>query len=294
MLSNSAFCKKVLVDELACIDIKHPKFNAQLCLQGAQLTQFTSSDAGPLLWLSPDAQFNKGKSVRGGIPICWPWFGGVEFNPKEVKQHIPSNEGAHGFARNQIWELSYLKESAHEVSLGLTLTHNEHTLAIWPFEFELTCHLKLGNHINIQLECTNLSNQKMHFSQALHSYFPTTDINKTIIQGAHNSQYVDALDGWQHKTQTGSIKIQQEVDRLYLGHNHYRIINDDQQLSISSNSQSSIVWNPWIDKSKWLSHYPNNGYQSMVCIESANVLTDYVSVPAGETSKALTLEIKAG
>ena len=291
MLNNAAFCREVLVDELACIEIQHPKFNAQLCLQGAQLTQFKSLKLGELLWLSPEAQFKKGQSVRGGIPICWPWFGGVAFNPQIVKKHIPENKGAHGFARTQNWQLSYLNESAHEMRLGLTLTHNKQTLAIWPFEFELTYHLILSHHISIKLECKNLSTQEMNFSQALHTYLPTQDINHTIIQGAHSSQYVDALDGWQLKDQNGSIRIQEEVDRIYLGPKFYRVINETQHITINSNSQSSIVWNPWINKSQRLSHFPANGYQSMLCIESANVLDDCVSVPAGETSQALMLEI---
>ncbi len=291
MLTNAAFCSEILIDELTCINIEHPKFNALLCLQGAQLTQFTSSRLGELLWLSPDAQFKKGQSVRGGIPVCWPWFGGVAFNPQKVKQNIPPCGGAHGFARNQDWQLSYLDESAHEVNLGLTLTHNKQTLAIWPFEFELTCHFKFNHGISIELECKNLSSQEMYFSQALHTYLPTKDINKTIIQGAHNSTYIDALDGWQHKVQSGSIKIQEEVDRIYLGHKLYRVINKDKAITIASNSQSSIVWNPWIHKSQRLSHFPSNGYQSMLCIESANVLNDFVCVLMGETSKALTLKI---
>ena len=135
MLSTAAFCSIGLVDELSCIDIKHPKFRAQLCLQGAQLTQFQSRDLGDLLWLSPEAQFKKGQSVRGGIPICWPWFGGVAFNPQEVKKNISINEGAHGFARSQDWKLSYLEETVHGVKLGLTLTHNKQTLAIWPVSY---------------------------------------------------------------------------------------------------------------------------------------------------------------
>ena len=294
MLTNSAFCREVLVGELACIEIKHPKFNAQLCLQGAQLTQFESHKLGALLWLSPEAQFKKHQSVRGGIPICWPWFGGVAFNPHTVKKHIPENEGAHGFARTQNWQLSYLNESAHEVCLGLTLTHNKHTLAIWPFEFELTYHLKLSHHISVKLECKNLSTQEMNFSQALHTYLPTQDINQTIIQGAHNSQYVDALNNWQTKVQSGNIKIQEEVDRIYVGPKFYRVISANQHITVNSNSQSSIVWNPWVNKSRRLSHFPANGYQSMLCIESANVLDDYVSIPVGETSQALTLEINGG
>jgi len=293
MLRHAAFCSLQTEGELECIQIKHPKFNAQLCLQGAQLTQFNSKTSGPLLWLSPDAKFEKGKSVRGGIPICWPWFGAVEFNPESVKANIPGSQGAHGFARNMLWQLDYLKESAHEVCIGLKLGHNKQTLEVWPFEFELICHFQLSNDLKMQLECKNLSKKDITLSQALHTYLPTPNIKNTLIQGAHNSQYIDALDGWKQKVQTGSVKISEEVDRIYLGHKNYRVIRDGKNLILNSNSHSSIIWNPWIKKSQWLSHYPDTGFESMLCIESANVLDDYIPLAPGHTSQALSLELSA-
>ncbi|MEH6347336.1 MAG: D-hexose-6-phosphate mutarotase [Bermanella sp.] len=293
MLNSAAFCSLQTEGELECIQIEHPKFNAQLCLQGAQLTQFNSNVSGPLLWLSPDAKFEQGKSVRGGIPICWPWFGAVEFNPDAVKRNIPVSQGAHGFARNMLWQLHYLKESAHDVCIGLKLSHNKQTLEKWPFEFELICHFQLSDNLKMQLECKNLSKKDLTLSQALHTYLPTPNIKNTLIQGAHNSLYIDALDGWRQKVQTGSVKFTEEVDRIYIGHKNYRVLREDKDLILNSNSHSSIIWNPWIKKSQWLSHYPDTGFESMLCIESANVLDDYISLAPGQTSQALSLELSA-
>ena len=135
MLNNSAFCTYTKIDEIECIEIKHPKFEAQICLQGAQLTRFKHTEHGDLLWLSPQAQYKKGASVRGGIPICWPWFGALEFNPAIIKESVKtpiSSSNAHGFARELPWELIEVQESAHGVEVSLQLRHNQDTLKIWP------------------------------------------------------------------------------------------------------------------------------------------------------------------
>ncbi len=282
MLNNSAFCTFTKRDELECIEINHPKFQANICLQGAQLTCFKHIEYGNLLWLSPEAQYKNGASVRGGIPICWPWFGAVKFNPEAVKNPIHSNN-AHGFARQLPWSLQEVKESVHGVELTLQLRHNKDTLKIWPFEFELTCQFKLYNNIEVLLHSKNLSTNAMAISQALHTYIPTENISDTKVLGAKNGQYIDALDEWQLKKQKGSIKFNQEVDRIYLGDNQYRILTPNKHLILNSNSQSSIVWNPWIKKSQRLSQFPQNGYKHMLCIESANVLSDHLKLNQGET-----------
>ncbi len=286
MLNNSAFCTYTKIEELECIEIMHPKFEALICLQGAQLTRFKHSEHGDLLWLSPQAQYKKGASVRGGIPICWPWFGALEFNPAIVRESVKTpinSNSAHGFARELPWELIEVQESVHGVEISLQLRHNKDTLKIWPYEFELTCHFKLADTIAIQLRSKNLSPNAMAISQALHTYLPTSDISNTRVLGAGDGQYIDALDEWQLKKQHGSINFNQEVDRIYLGDNQYRILTPKKHLTLSSNSQSSIVWNPWIKKSQRLSQFPNNGYKKMLCIESANVLSDHLKLNQGET-----------
>jgi glucose-6-phosphate 1-epimerase len=282
LLRGAAFCNLKEVDELTCLHINHPKFFAEVCLQGAQLTQFRHRSKGDLIWLSPDAFYKKGRSIRGGIPVCWPWFGALDFNPDAIKQAMHS-ELAHGFARQLNWSLQNIHESAQGVRLTLTLSHTTDTLKIWPHEFCLSCHIDLGDDIKIKLTTQNLSNTPMVLSQALHTYLPTHDIHQTRILGAKNGQYIDALDNWQLKQQQGSIGFTEEVDRIYLGHNQYQILAHNKQFTLNSNSQSSIIWNPWINKSKRLAGFPHNGYEKMFCIESANVLSDSIALTPGES-----------
>ena len=282
MLKRSAFCTLKQIGELECLHIEHPKFSAEICLQGSQLTRFKHRQHGDLLWLSPMAHYKKGASVRGGIPICWPWFGGLAFNPEAVKSAVRSNL-AHGFARELPWSIEEIKESAQGVRLILALTHNEDTLKIWPHEFILTCQFELGDDIKIELTTQNLGSSDMAISQALHTYLPTQSIHDTRVLGAGNGSYIDALDEWQLKKQHGAIGFSQEVDRIYLGGNQYQILTPNKHLSLTSNSQSSIVWNPWVNKSKRLSGFPKEGYKNMLCIESANVLSDHLKLASGES-----------
>lgn len=276
MLDKSVFCETKVVNDLTCLHIHHPKFFAEICLQGAQLTQFKPANTPPLIWLSPTAEYNTGQGIRGGIPICWPWFGALNKNPDAIKNQTNESDIAHGFVRTLEWTLNTYSESAHQVELSLLITHNSETLKIWPFEFELECHFVLGDSLSVELETRNLSKQKMAFSQALHSYLPTEDIHKTQIHGATNQHYIDSLDNWSLKRQKNNIRITQEVDRIYYGESNYKVISPNQMLSIISNTHSSVIWNPWINKSKRLSQFSAKDYMSMLCIESANALDDHV------------------
>ncbi len=283
MIRTSAFCTLNTLDELEYLDIKHPKFSAKILLQGAQIIEFKHTQKGDFLWLSEKAQYKKECSVRGGIPICWPWFGNAEFNPEAVKTLISNNTAAHGFARQLPWELHTLSESAHGLSIILKLQHSPDTLNIWPVEFDLTCRFDLTDELSVTLETTNLSNNKISFSQALHTYLPTDDIKKTRILGANNTLYIDALDGWQEKKQCSAITFNQEVDRIYMGKHNYQVFNSGYNFELNSNSASSIVWNPWIEKSKRLPQFENDAYKSMLCIESANVLDDHIRLSTKES-----------
>ena len=293
-IAKSVFCKLVNQGELPCLHIKHPKFFAEICLQGAQLTKFTPSNKPDVIWLSSTSEYNIGQGLRGGIPICWPWFGSLAKNNDAITDQVSENTCdydslAHGFVRRLEWSLSEYTENAHGIELALSIQHSAETLKIWPFEFNLTCRFILTDKLEVKLETTNLSDRTMNFSQALHTYFPTKNIHKTKILGAEGQNYVDALDDWKVKKQNHSISIKEEVDRIYYGEANYRILTPQQIITLKSNSNSSVIWNPWINKSKRLSQYGPNDYENMLCIESANVLNDSVNLASQQTH---TLELK--
>lgn len=284
------FCTPIKIDELNALKIEHPRFSATLLLQGAQLIEFSPSDdklpsnpnVNNLIWLSDTAEFKKGQSVRGGIPICWPWFGDINKNPECIKQQVGNSNSlpAHGFVRNLEWCIANIEENCQFVIIDLDISSTQETLKIWPFSFNLRARFKFSQQLEVELITTNMSDGDMHFSQALHTYLPTTDIHTTYIHHTDRARYIDALDNWQMKEEVGRISFKQETDRLYFfktTNNDYelRVETPDRQLLLyNENTTSAVIWNPWIEKSLRLSQFDAEDYKTMFCIETASVLED--------------------
>tara|TARA_R110001583_G_scaffold14481_1_gene60394 strand:+ start:35 stop:946 length:912 start_codon:yes stop_codon:yes gene_type:complete len=297
---SHVFCQQIHIGQLEAIKIEHPIFSATLLLQGAQLIEFTPIDrTNNLLWLSDTAEYIKGKPLRGGIPICWPWFGNLDQNPEAIQHQIREPANAHGFVRSLPWQVVSINESCHQVDIVLALTSNEKSKAFWPFEFTLEAHFSFSKKLEVELTTTNTGSKAFAISQALHTYLPTTDITKTYIHNAHKARYIDALDNWKEKTQTGRIGFSEETDRLYffttkpnaVPQYQLRVESPKQQLLLkNTQSQSVVIWNPWINKSKQLSQFQPEDYQRMLCIETANVMTDH-KVLAPNQKQSLTLEL---
>lgn len=286
---NHVFCKLITIDALNAIRIEHPLFNSTLLLQGAQLIEFSPSknQFNNLLWLSDSAKYQHGQSVRGGIPICWPWFGNLDKNPNAIQQQVPNPDlaQAHGFARNLDWKIHSIQEVCHFVQVELVLEANAETKKLWPFDFNLIARFTFSETLEVELITTNLDQQEMIISQALHTYLPTADITKTYIHTPRSAFYIDAMDNWKEKQQVGRINFNQETDRLYFfgdltnkeQQNHYqlRVESPNQQLLLNNEqSNSAVIWNPWIDKSLRLSQFQMDDYKTMFCIETANVMQD--------------------
>lgn len=299
------FCKPMKIDQLDALRIEHPAFHATLLLQGAQLIEFSPGPSrNNLLWLSNTATFKKGQSVRGGIPICWPWFGDINKNPHSIQQQILTMHNpqtntlpAHGFVRNLDWAVTGIEESCHSVTVDLEISSTAETLKIWPFEFNLRARFIFSQQLEVQLTTTNLSDSAMHFSQALHTYFPTSDIHSTYIHNAHGARYIDALDNWQEKQQVGRLGFKQETDRLYFFNSaekeyELRIETPIQPLVLQNkNTASAVIWNPWIEKSLRLSQFSAEDYKTMFCIETASVLEDAKHL-ASQQRDSITLVLK--
>lgn len=295
MLNQRAFCKLNTVDQLACIDINHPKFTARISLQGAQLIHFKGANQSPLLWSSDLAEYKSGKSVRGGIPICWPWFGNLQCNPATIKNQVSPTINdqalAHGFAREQLWQVNEIKESCEQVEISLILNDNSETRKLWPNAFQLQCVFILSDQIEIQLTSTNTGTKPFSYTEALHTYLPASPIEDCYIQTIDSPTYIDTLDSWAEKTQVGRIRINEEVDRIYLNQAGYRLMTPKTCILVQSNSHNSVIWNPWIAKSQRLSQFAHNDYQHMICIENANVLNHAITLQP-KASHTLSLKLQ--
>ncbi|UTW47147.1 D-hexose-6-phosphate mutarotase [Bacterioplanoides sp. SCSIO 12839] len=293
-MNSLAFCSLEQRDELTCLEVRHPLFEADLLLQGAQLISFRpTQDPDNWLWLSNRVNYKRGVSLRGGIPVCWPWFGNADKNPVSVQQHIAHIDQAptHGFARTIPWQIKGIKESCHQVNVCLFLPNqdkNQDNQSHWNGNATLEAHFVFSKKsCQVSLITTNTSTAPLSLSQALHTYFPTRDIKATRVYGLEGCQYADALvsdqQGWKRYTQSGPINFAAETDRIYQQKNNRLRLQTPEGITYLTTygSQSCIVWNPWIEKARRLSQFGPEDYQKMVCIETANALDDVVTLEPG-------------
>lgn len=258
---------------------------AEVYLHGATVTAFQPRGKAPVLWLSPQAVFKPGKAIRGGIPVCWPWFG---------PHPTDSTKPQHGFARTAQWSVvstATLPDDSTE--LRLHLSDDAQTRSIWPHSFRLELAVVIGSSLRVALRTQNTGNDPMKVGCALHSYFHVGDIHRVEINGLDGRDYVDQPDGNRIKHQTGPVKIEQEVDRIYLDTEDECVIQDTalaRSIRVAkSGSKSTVVWNPWIAKSKALADIPDDGYLGMVCVETTNAAKDARFVAAGASSEVVQI-----
>lgn len=286
------------IDELLCLRVQHPRASALIALQGAQVLEFTPTGSKPVIWLSETAAFRRGQSVRGGIPVCWPWFGDLTRNPPAVRDTLAQTEPApaHGWVRSQPWLLQKISDTADNVSIRLEFPTSALPIT-WAGQVSLSLEITIGTRLELRLTTTNHSSGTLTLSQALHTYFAVQHTSQVSVQGLENVDYLDTLDGWSRKQDSAALAIAGETDRIYLDTPaRLRIVDHGWQRALcieSRHSRSAVVWNPWIDKSKRLSQFEPDAYQRMLCIETARVMADCVVLPAG-ASDVLDVAVEVG
>jgi glucose-6-phosphate 1-epimerase len=282
--------------QLLAIRVDNQQASATVFLQGAQLSHYQRHGEAPLLWCSEQCDYQQGTSLRGGIPICWPWFGDSQRNPASVQQLIIDQETAlpaHGLVRNRDWQLLSIDTADQNTTLiCLQLSINPDDEPRWPYACTLQLQISVGTKLTVQLRVTNNSPQPITYSCALHSYFAVSHIDQVSVEGIDQQHYSDCLDNWQSHQQQGKLKIDREIDRIYRTEGKPIGIIDQQRTIILSTegSRSSVIWNPWVEKSARLSHFGEQDYQQMLCVETANALDDVIQL-APEQQHQLQLTI---
>lgn len=292
--------------ELVAIGIKNQAASAEVFLQGAQVTRYQPNGKPPMLFLSQSCSYRSGQALRGGIPICWPWFGDATKNPSSVQQSLLGSGGensfleatrdknlpAHGFVREREWEITSIRTPADDLTI-IELSLDVKDEPLWPFDTLLSYRIAIGKTLSVSLHVQNQSDHQFTYSGALHTYLSVDDITQTRISGLSDCHYYDALEsseegGWLLKKQEGDIQFSQETDRVYRTQGDPIRIHDgkDRALQLASTgSQSVVVWNPWIDKSRQLSQFSPIDYKQMVCVETANVMDDVVTLAPDESHR---------
>ena len=284
---STAQVKRVELDQLTCWRIRVAGSELLVAQQGAQILSYRHDEQPPLIWLSPDAAYQRGQSVRGGVPLCWPWFGDLRRNPQSVQAHYHLEQApAHGLVRTLDWELLGIEEKDTAVTLRFAYDTRNQPLDGWHRDVGLTFVVRLADGLSMSLETHNRGMEPLTLSQALHSYFAVSDVRHVSVEGLHACRYIDTLLGWQELRRQDVLGFDAETDRIYLDTAARLSIVDPgwgRRIHLDSRgSRSAVVWNPWIDKARRLSQFPDDAWKGMLCIETANVLEDVVELKTDE------------
>ncbi len=268
---------------LAMAEIDNAHATARIALQGAHIVTWQpKSEQQPVIWVSKFAKYAAGKSIRGGVPICWPWFGAHATDSK-----LPG----HGYARTVLWgvlETKALPDGATFIRFGLIDTDATH--AQWPHPSTVQLEATIGKTLKVDLVTKNTGRNAFTLGEALHTYFHISDVAQMTIRGLEGCDYWDKAGGGSVlRKQEDGIVIESEVDRVYLNTAADCVIEDrglQRAIRIAKQgSQSTVVWNPWIEKADKMGDFGTDGYRGMVCVESANALDNVLTVAPGETHR---------
>jgi len=227
-----------------------------------------------------------GKAIRGGVPVIFPWFG-----PRSDGQPGPQ----HGFTRTMPWEVeaSRLRDDG-KVELTLALGPNETTRALGYSAFHVRFRLIVGAELELELETRNDDAQPLVFENALHSYFAIGDIHQVSVAGLEGTTYIDKTDGFKRKTQPDEpVRLTKETDQVHLNSRSTCTVDDprwNRRIVIEkTGSDSTVVWNPWSDKTKGMADMAPEEWKEMICVETANAADNVIRLAPGGLHKLTAL-----
>lgn len=253
--------------------VENPLGRAVIALQGAHVLAFRPAGQRETLWLSPKCKLQPGTAIRGGIPLCLPWFGPG-----------PDGKSAHGFVRTADWSLANsetLPNGATRVTLELA--GNASTCMLWPHAFAFRLELLVAEGLTIRLSATNRGAEPAPFAFAFHTYFAVPDVAQVRVSGLENTDYIDKLDGGTRKRQTGEVTIDAATDRIYLDVPRRQTIESaDGQIVVESDAGCAVVWNAW-DNDRNIADMGEGNHVGYLCVERGEVAERSLTIRAGET-----------
>lgn len=264
---------------LACFDVSTPACTGRVFALGATVTSYRPTGADDLLWVSRESAYRVGRSIRGGIPICAPWFGagrGTEPVPQ-----------AHGFVRDVEWRLSAAREDRDAIELVFDLGPEDVVgqpgANRYPADLAYRYTVRFGTALEVELAVTSPTTPFV-LDEALHTYLAVSDILSVRVSGLDGASYLDKAPGGVDQVQHGDIVFGSETDRVFDSEATCVVVDGSRRVRIDkAGSASTVVWNPWIDKAAAMGEFGDDEWRQMVCVETANALHHAIDVAAGET-----------
>ncbi len=266
---------------LEYLEIDNPLGSGKIALQGAHVIDWQPKfETQPVLWLSSNARFVKARSIRGGVPICWPWFGA---HPTD------STFCMHGFARVIPWrvvDVDATPTGATRVVLEMLDTPEAKRQLSYPYTLTLT--VTIGESLRLELATTNLGNQPFMIGEGYHTYFEVSDIENIRVTGLEDCVFADKIVNYERGIQHGALKFNHEFDKVYLNTSGDCVIEDkgyNRAIRVAkSGSNTSVVWTPWADKAHQMGDMGNGDeWRKMICVESVNAMENSVMISPNQT-----------
>jgi len=280
LLAKNEFGQVYQVDlsqDLSALVVEHSRVKAKISLYGGQVLSWQPSGEKDVFWLSKDSAFEQGKAIRGGIPLCWPWFG----------SHPNDNENKadnHGFARTQVWQVDYVDISKQGVEVCLNW-QGENMNDLWPFACQLKQVLSFGRSFKQVFQMKNLSDIDAYYTGALHSYFSISSPKNIKVAALEQASFDDKLTEQRCQPQLLENGVG-PIDRIYHTKNVMSIVDSQWQRIIelkATNTQQWVFWNPGAELANNMADIHHNGEQEFVCLEAAN--TEMQLISAGKSVK---------
>jgi len=275
---------------LGKLEVASALATAFIFVQGAHLTEWTYGGGEPLLFVSSQSYFAPGKAIRGGVPVCFPWF---------AARTGHSGSPSHGFLRTADWKVDSVKEGPNGVvTVEFSIAASQSTRELWPHQFCARYSLSIGRYLELNFEVENTGGAPFTFEEALHTYFRVSDIRSVSVLGLEGAEYIDKVAGGTRKRQGSEpLRFSGETDRVFVNTTSTCELEDPglhRRISVAkAGSATTVVWNPWAAKAAALADFGDSEWQGMLCIETANVGENAVTLASGETH-CMTATIDVG
>jgi len=257
--------------------VNTPLCSGEIYLHGAHITSWKPANAAETIFVSKDSLWEDGRAIRGGIPICFPWFRNKADDPKAPQ---------HGFARIRSWTLDSITAKKHGVLVEMSMSSDEDSRAWWQSDFTLTYRAMFGTSLDLELEMYNKGGASLHFEEALHTYHRVGNVENVQIDGLDGVTYLDNTDSNRSHLQRGAIVFTSQVDRAYVDTDHSIQLLDPQMgrrvKVVKTNSLTTVVWNPWKEGARSMIDMGDDEWSQMACIEASNIRDFAIDLQPGQ------------
>jgi glucose-6-phosphate 1-epimerase len=259
------------------VTISSSRGGGEMYLHGAHVTSWRPAEHDEVLFLSTKSRWQEGHAIRGGIPICFPWFRAKSDDPQAP---------AHGFVRTRMWQLESITESDAGTVVTMFTETDEQSRRWWPGEFRLVHRVTFGSKLRLELVCSNTGTTRLRFEEALHTYNRVADVANVKLQGLDGTRFRDNTDSNKEKRQIHDIAIASQIDSAFLETRSAVDLADPElgrRIRLKKvNSLTTVVWNPWREGSVRMQDLGDGEWRQFLCVEASNIMESAVTLEPGQ------------